>query len=363
MRLWMGSMLIVMFAAMPLLGQGNAGEEKGNDRAAQAKAIRSDYQRAVTEVRKSLRADKTDEEQQEILTNLTKRFTPRFLKFIEDDPQDQWSLRMVILALQGLPSVDGKFFDLLVQHWTKNESEDNQLLCKLLILRPLPDAKKFLQKALEANKSKDIQGLTCFALAKMANAKAHEGDKKAGEEAEKYYARVAKDFAAVKLDTRTTLGEQAKIPLFAIRHLSIGKTPPNVESQNLDGTKASLKDYKGKVVVLDIWATWCPPCRGMIPHERAMVKKHKGKPFVLISVSADEEKADLKKFLETNDMPWVHWWDGAEGNIIKGWDVQSFPTIYVLDAAGVIRYKFVEVVDKELDEAVEKLLAEVENAK
>jgi len=101
----------------------------------------------------------------------------------------------------------------------------------------------------------------------------------------------------------------------------------------------------------------------MIPHERKMVKKHKDKPFALISVSADEEKGTLKKFLEENDMPWVHWWDGQEGNIVKGWNVQGLPTIYVLDTKGVIRYKFVGAVTDELDEAVDKLLAEVKDAK
>jgi len=267
-----------------------------------------------------------------------------------------------MFAIQALPIVDSKVFDLL-EHWAKAESANTKLLCQYLLVRPHAEAKKLLQTILDQNKNKDIQGFACFALAKLAVEQVNKGDKKASDEAEKYYERVAKDFADVKFGNETTLGEQAKGPLFEIRYLAIGKAPPNVASQNLDGKKVELKDYQGKVVVLDIWATWCGPCRSMIPHERKMVKKHKDKPFALISVCADEEKGTLKKFLEENDMPWVHWWDGQEGNIVKGWNVQGLPTIYVLDTKGVIRYKFVGAVTDELDEAVDKLLAEVKDAK
>lgn len=364
MRLWIGTLLAALLVAMPLLGQGKAADEKGNDRATQFKEIQSDYQKAVPEARKALQAAKTAEARQEVFDKLNKRFAPRILKLVEADPKDRLSLQALMFAIQALPTVDSKVFDLLEQHWTKDDSASNKLLCQILLVRPQAGSRKFLQKVLEANKNKDIQGYACFALAKLASERKSQGDKKAGEEEEKYFARIEKDFADVKLGPQTTLGEQAKGALFEIRHLAIGKTPPNVESQNLDGKKVELKDYKGKVVVLDIWATWCGPCKTMIPHERDMVKKHKDQPFALISVSGDEKKDTLQKFLETNQMPWVHWWDGQDGNIIKGWNIQAFPTIYVLDPKGVIRYKFVGA-DKlnELDNAVEKLLAETKEKK
>jgi len=132
---------------------------------------------------------------------------------------------------------------------------------------------------------------------------------------------------------------------------------PNIESEDLKGSKVQLKDYKGKVVVLDIWATWCVPCKAMIPHERELVKKLKDKPFTFISISADKTKDTLTEFLKENPMPWTHWWNGETGGILKEWNIQRFPTIYVVDAKGIIRYK--DIRGKELEEAVEKLLAEV----
>jgi thiol-disulfide isomerase/thioredoxin len=350
-----------LLVAMPLLAQDKAKDEKGNDRATQFKNIQADYRKAVPGVQKAYNAAKTTKEREAVVEKLNEDFAPRIVKLVKANPKDDLSFQALIFAVQALPKVDSKVLDLLEEHWAKDESDKNKVLCQILLSRPPAGAKKLLKKVLDENKNKDIKGFACFALARMAAEKASEGDKQAGEEAEKYYERIAKDFASVKLGAKTTLGEQAKGPLFEIRHLAVGKTPPNVESQNLDGKKVELKDYKGKVVVLDMWATWCGPCKSMIPHERDMVKKHKDAPFALISVSGDEKKDTLKQFLEKTDMPWVHWWDGQEGNIIKGWNIQAFPTIYVLDTEGVLRYKFVGVVNKELDEAVDKLLAEAKD--
>jgi thiol-disulfide isomerase/thioredoxin len=140
--------------------------------------------------------------------------------------------------------------------------------------------------------------------------------------------------------------------------LEVGDLAPEVISQDLDGHVVRLSDLRGKVVVLDIWATWCGPCRAMIPHERDMVKRLRGQPFVLVSISADDDKQTLIDFLAKNNMPWTHWWNGPPPRgIITEYRVLGFPTTYVLDAEGIIRAKNVRGDD--LEKAVNRVLSEM----
>ena len=99
----------------------------------------------------------------------------------------------------------------------------------------------------------------------------------------------------------------------------------------------------------------------MYPHERSLVKRLEGKPFALIGVNSDPDKAKLKKRLAEEKITWRSFWDGPKGTggpIAKAWNVRGWPTIYVLGPKGVIRYKGPR--EKKLDEAVDTLLAERE---
>ncbi|HWY86219.1 MAG TPA: TlpA disulfide reductase family protein [Gemmataceae bacterium] len=164
--------------------------------------------------------------------------------------------------------------------------------------------------------------------------------------------RAKKDAEALALVLQESYGD-------IFPDLSIGKRAPEIGSHDIDGKSVKLSAFKGRVVVLDFWATWCGPCRAMIPHQREMVERLKDKPFALVSISIDEEKETLTKFLAKEKMPWIHWWPGNnEGGVVEDWNIYRVPTIYVIDAQGVIRHK--DIRGEELEAGVHKLLEELE---
>ena len=102
----------------------------------------------------------------------------------------------------------------------------------------------------------------------------------------------------------------------------------------------------------------------MYPHERSLVKRLEGKPFALVGVNSDQDKAELKKAMAKENITWRSFFDGGKvgGPIATRWAVQGWPTLYVIDHKGVIRHKHVgSPGDKVLDDEIEKLLKEAED--
>ena len=95
---------------------------------------------------------------------------------------------------------------------------------------------------------------------------------------------------------------------------------------------------RGKVVLLDFWGTWCPPCRESVPMLRDLNKRYSGKAFQLVGVSSDEDLDVWKTFIAEQKMDWSEYID-LEGRVLESFKVDSFPTYVVLDKDGVIRFR------------------------
>jgi hypothetical protein len=104
----------------------------------------------------------------------------------------------------------------------------------------------------------------------------------------------------------------------------------------------------------------------MYPHERSLVKRLEGKPFALVGVNSDRDRAALKKVMEKENITWRSFWNGGStrGPISTRWAVQGWPTLYLIDHKGVIRKKWVgSPGDKVMDQEIDKLVKEAEAKK
>lgn len=230
----------------------------------------------------------------------------------------------------------------------------------------------FLEAVAETNPDKTAraQAEMAFALrahgafARAEYTRSDERDALAAE-AERLYEKLTTEYGdAPRLirEGKGTVGEFAGRELFELRHLRVGKPAPELVGDDLDGKPVKLSELsRGKVTVVVFWASWCGPCMEQVPHEKKLVERLKDKPFVLIGVNGDDDRAKAKQTTEKEGMGWRSVWNGAggpDGPVTKAWNVRSWPTVYVLDAKGVIRAKHLR--GKELDDAVDTALKDAE---
>jgi thiol-disulfide isomerase/thioredoxin len=131
--------------------------------------------------------------------------------------------------------------------------------------------------------------------------------------------------------------------------------PPFVVT-TLDGQRVSLDDLKGKVVLLDFWATWCGPCREALPHMRSLAKNFEGQPFVVLSISLDSDEQKWKDYVAKNEMTWLQYRDGGfTGSIAKMFAVEAIPHTFTIDADGVLQDE--RVGDASIEGKLKKLIA------
>jgi len=115
---------------------------------------------------------------------------------------------------------------------------------------------------------------------------------------------------------------------------------PDFSFVSSEGEHIALEDLRGKVVVLDFWATWCPPCLDSIPAIRNMYKKfsQEQSSFVLIGISADSEEDVWREFTVKNKMIWPQYRD-RDRRIQRAFRVSAFPTYVVIDHEGIVRFQ------------------------
>jgi peroxiredoxin len=113
---------------------------------------------------------------------------------------------------------------------------------------------------------------------------------------------------------------------------------PDFSFTSAQGEYITLDDLKGKVVVLDFWGTWCPPCVASVPELRNLNKRFSNDSFVLIGVSSDRDENAWRDFTDKNRMVWPQYRD-KEGRILEAFNIRAFPTYVVIDHEGIVRFQ------------------------
>jgi thiol-disulfide isomerase/thioredoxin len=112
---------------------------------------------------------------------------------------------------------------------------------------------------------------------------------------------------------------------------------PDFNVKDISGQTVKLSELKGKVVLLDFWATWCPPCRVEIPNLLEIYRLFKNKNFILISISLDRDIPLARQFVKEKEMNWIHIIDSESSNRIASlYEVEYIPATFIIDGKGKI---------------------------
>lgn len=352
--------MIVLLLTPFVRAQNDPKKDKPKTAQEQFDSLIAELEKARGEAEKEARAAKGIDDKQKIQAEFMKKLqamTPRMLELAEKNPKETVSGEALLFVISLAPSgpQQEKAIDLLL----KNQGDRVPDACMMLAQTGNPQSAAFFKAVLgqkeSSNKAKAFAtlGLASIAQRKIEMAEPNSADAvKFSKEAEDLFEEILKKYKDVK-----EIVGAAESELFVLKNLSIGKVAPDIEGVDSEGKPMKLSDFRGKVVVLDFWATWCGPCMALVPHEIKLAKRLDGKPFAIVGVDFDATREELKKGEKDNGINWRSFHDGRQGPIGEKWRIQAIPAIYVLDAKGVIRYK--DVREKKMDDAVDALLKEM----
>jgi thiol-disulfide isomerase/thioredoxin len=133
---------------------------------------------------------------------------------------------------------------------------------------------------------------------------------------------------------------------------------PSLHLSELDGDEVSLDDYLGKVVLINNWAIWCPPCKAEMPTLQAYYDEYREQDFLIIGIEAGSPPPEVRAFVENFELTFPIWLD-PDVKALKVFQNFGLPNSYVIDKEGIVRLAWSGEIDREnLEEFVTPLLEE-----
>jgi len=311
----------------------------------------------------------TAEEQPKLIKELPDKFVynDTLLSFTKKYPEadfisDVWVELLLQNLMEGGSDINVR--NLAIAEITNKHahSEDlSRIHPQMLSISISENMDQMIRTVLEKNKSEKVLGIFNLAFAKyyVSNKDTTKIDH---AKALPYLETVLQSYEDIEISSldnqySETLGEIALATKNSLTSVTVGQKMPDFEFVDFESNQQKLSDYKGTVVLIDVWATWCGPCVKMIPHQRDMVKKLVAEPFELISVSVDKKLETVKKFQENEPMPWTNWHNGDKSGVLTEWGINKYPTIIILDKEGVIKHRLHGLQSEEdIDRYVNELL-------
>ena len=120
----------------------------------------------------------------------------------------------------------------------------------------------------------------------------------------------------------------------------VGEPAPDFQLENLAGQSISISDLQGKPVLLNFWATWCPPCRAEMPYLQQIYEEWSDKGLVLLAIDIGEGPSQIKEFLETNNLSLPVLLD-SDKSVAQRYNITGIPATFFIDKDGTIQVKII----------------------
>jgi poly(3-hydroxybutyrate) depolymerase/thiol-disulfide isomerase/thioredoxin len=203
---------------------------------------------------------------------------------------------------------------------------------------------RHLRTILEENNDRRVRCAALFALASVVQSSGGDRQVEAGELYEQFVNEFDGQYKYYNQRVERHYHGLAEIQLDEIRSRGFGKLAPEIVGVDINGRPMKLSDYRGNVVLLSFWATWCFPCMKFIPHERALAARLEGDPFAIVGVNGDTDEEAVRDAVATHKITWRSFRDRLpDGQAISDeWQVVGWPTLYLIDREGVIRKRWID---------------------